>query len=130
VIAFSAAGAMENRFFFPQDALDQWIVDGMVDVQNGELLVVGEGRRYKLAEAVRVVREVSGSADSHDLVGHVKARQQLERLGAEIIESSMLLGDAAYDVDPGWVAAPILSGPKPEARSDVEILGALLRKGA
>jgi hypothetical protein len=121
---------MENRFFFPQDALDQWIVDGMVDVQNGELLIVSEGRRFKLAEAVRVVREVSGSVDSHDLVGHVKSRLQLEGLGAEIIESSMLLGDAAYDVDPGWVGDPIVSGGKPDSRSDVEILGTLLRRGS
>jgi len=121
---------MENRFFFPQAALDQWIVDGMVDVQNGELLIIGEGRRYKLAEAVRVVREVTGSADHHDLVGHVKARVQLEKLGAEIVESSMLLGDAAYDVDPGWVGAPVASSAVAGSRGDDEILSTLPGKSS
>jgi len=98
---------MENKFFFPQAALDSWTVDERVDVRNGELTVLGEGRRYALAEAVRVVREVSGSVDTHDLVGRVKARASLEQLGAEIVETSMLLGDAAYDVEPGWVASPV-----------------------
>ncbi|MGO9839193.1 MAG: hypothetical protein ACLP1X_33845 [Polyangiaceae bacterium] len=98
---------MENKFFFPEAALNQWIVDEVVDVQNGELTILGEGRRYRLAEAVRVVREVSGTVDGHDLVGRVKARTGLDQLGAEIVETSMLLGDAAYDVEPGWVGTPL-----------------------
>jgi hypothetical protein len=98
---------MENSVFFPQAALDEWIVDGTVDLSGGELTILGEGRRYRLAEAVRVLREVSGAGDSHDLVGRVKARAALEQLGAEIVESSMLLGDAAYDVEPGWAGTPI-----------------------
>jgi hypothetical protein len=98
---------MENRFFFPQGALDQWIVDELVELQKSELTILAEGRRYSLAEAVRVLREVSGSVDLHDLVGRVKPRKGLEQLGAEIIETSMLLGDTAYDVEPGWVGTPI-----------------------
>jgi hypothetical protein len=98
---------MENRVFFPQAALDQWIVDGTVDLTHGELTIMTEGRRYKLAEAVRVVREVSGAGDAHSLVGRVKTLSTLEALGAEIVESSMLLGDAAFDVEPGWVGTPV-----------------------
>jgi hypothetical protein len=97
----------ENRVFFPQEALDQWIVDATVDLRDGELTIVAEGRRFKLAEAVRVLREVSESADPHELVGRVKTRAHLEQLGAEIVESSMLLGDVAYDVEPGWVGIPV-----------------------
>jgi hypothetical protein len=98
---------MENRVFFPQAAMDEWIVDGTVDLQQNELTIVAEGRRYKLAEAVRVLREVSGTGDVHKLVGRVKACAYLEELGAEIVETSMLLGDAAYDVAPGWMGSPI-----------------------
>lgn len=98
---------MENRVFFPQAALDQWIVDGTVDLADGQLTILGEGRRYELAEAVHVLREVAGSGDPQSLVGRVKTRVALEQLGAEIVESSMLLGDAAYDVDPGWVGTPV-----------------------
>jgi hypothetical protein len=98
---------MTNRVFFPQAALDQWIVDGSVEFENGELTISAEGRRYRLAEAVRVLREVSGDGDSHELVGRVKARTYLEQLGAEIVETSMLLGEAAYDVEPGWLGIPV-----------------------
>jgi hypothetical protein len=98
---------MENRVFFPQTALDQWIVEGTVDLQQNELTILSGGRRYKLVEAARVLRELSGSGDPQELVGRVKARTYLEQLGAEIVESSMLLGDAAYDVEPGWLGVPV-----------------------
>jgi hypothetical protein len=98
---------MQNRVFFPQAALDQWIVDGAVELQNNELTILGEGRRYRLAEAVRVLREVGGGEDPNELVGRVKARGYLEQLGAEIMEHSMLVADTAYDVEPGWVGIPI-----------------------
>jgi hypothetical protein len=96
----------ENQLFFPQDALDRWIVDASVELQQGELSIVNEGRRFKLTEAVRILREVSGAGDAHELLGRVKTRAFLEELGAEIVEHSMLLGDAAYDVEPGWLGAP------------------------
>jgi hypothetical protein len=96
---------MENRIFFPQAALDEWIVAGTVDLQDGVLTILPAGRRYRLAEAVRVVRDASGGGDP-ELVGRVKARVYLEQIGAEIVETSMLMGDVAYDVEPGWVGVP------------------------
>jgi hypothetical protein len=98
---------MENRVFFPQTALDQWIVEGTVLLEDGVLTMVDEGRRYSLTEAVRVLREVSGAGDVYDLIGRVKTRPFLEQLGAELVETSMLLGEAAYDVEPGWAGLPV-----------------------
>jgi hypothetical protein len=134
---------MQNRVFFPQSALDQWIVDGSVDLQRGELTILGppgQGRRYQLEEAVRVVREVSGAGDGAQLIGRVKTRAWLEGQGAEIVETSMLIGDAAYDVEPGWAGTPV--GPfaeyattvaqaaagDPPARSDEELLASFLAR--
>ncbi len=99
--------AMENRLFFPQTALDQWILDGTADLSDGELRMSGEGRRYRLADAVRVLREVTETGDAHGLVGRVKPRASLEEQGAEIVETSMLIRDTAYDVEPGWVGLPL-----------------------
>ncbi len=96
----------ENRLFFPQSALDEWIVDGSVELVDGELVILSEGARFRLTEAVRVLEEVSGSGDANDLCGRVKDRAELEGLGAELVESSMLLGDAAYDTVPGWLGVP------------------------
>ena len=119
---------MPNRVFFPQAALDQWIVDGAVELTKGELTLLGEGRRYTLEEAVRVLREVSGAGDAPKVIGRVKTRAALEQQGAEIVESSMLFGDAAYDVEPGWVGTPI--GPMPPGRAEEELLARFLSKNA
>src|ERR1700690_957122 len=80
-----AGPRMENRVFFPQAALDQWIVDGTVELTGGELTLVSGARRYGLVEAVRVVREVSGAGDKLDLLGRVKTLPVLEKLGAELV---------------------------------------------
>jgi hypothetical protein len=78
-------------------------------------VILSEGLRFKLIEAVRVLEEVSGSGDTHDLRGRVKDRAELEGLGAELVESSMLLGDAAYDTVPGWCGTPVW---RPAGRRD------------
>jgi hypothetical protein len=106
-----------NRVFFPQSALDEWIGDGRVDLTGDELTIKPESRRYRILEAARIVREVTGLPDGNDLVGKVKTRQYLSGLGADLLENSMVLGDNAYDVVPGFVGAPVgtfeehLAGP-------------------
>jgi|JI10StandDraft_1071094.scaffolds.fasta_scaffold36143_2 hypothetical protein len=98
---------MSNRVFFPQLALDTWMVDGKVDMVQDELTILAEGRRYRLEESVRVVAEVTGAECPRGLVGKVKSRAALQELGAELMEQSMILGENAYDVVPGWTGAPI-----------------------
>ena len=92
--------------FFPQPALDQWILEGRIELSRAELILLAESRRYNIDEAVRVVTEVTGQPDPHGLVGKVKAKAELEGQGAEILETSMILGENAYDVVPGFVATP------------------------
>lgn len=119
---------MENRVFFPQLLVDQWGIDGKVDLASDNLILLVTGRRYKIEESVRVVVEVTGANDEHKLVGKVKPKAFLEELGAEILENSMILGDNAYDVVPGWAALP--DGPFDDAaakaakgaKSEVEML--------
>jgi hypothetical protein len=98
---------MQNRVFFPQAALDVWLTDGTVDLTGDELTIVAEGRRYRLEEAVRIVNEVSGTPDGNNLLGRVKGKRFLDERKAELMESSLLLGDNAYDVMPGWLGEPI-----------------------
>lgn len=97
---------MENRVFFPQSVVDQWAVDGKVDLMAGELILLAEDRRYKVEEAVRVVAEVTGASDDRKIVGKVRSKTALVEIGAELLETSMILGDNAYDVVPGWLAVP------------------------
>ena len=110
----------ENRLFFPQSALDEWIMDGSVELNDGILSILSESRRFRLTEAVRVLGEVSGSGDVRELDGRAKERAELETLGAEILESSMLLGDAAYDIVPGWLGSPV-EPPSVQSARDVRV---------
>jgi len=96
-----------NRVFFPQAALDQWISDGKVDLAGDELTIKPDARRYRILEAARILREVTGLQDVNELVGKVKTRHYLSGLGADLLENSMVLGDNAYDVIPGFVGAPV-----------------------
>jgi hypothetical protein len=137
-----------NRVFFPQMALDQWLGVGLVDLQGDELTILAEGRRYRIVEAAHIVREVSGQQDGNELVGKVKTRVFLGELGAELMEGSMVLGDNAYDIVPGFLAAPVgsfaqhmadsarsaqrptasSSGPASTPASDEELLAQFLLK--
>lgn len=127
---------MRNRVFFPQASLDQWGVEGKIELNPPELVILGEGRRYEIAEGVRIVLEVTGAADPHGILGKVKRKEDLENIGAEILEDSMIIGDNAYDVVPGWLGSPLtslaahLEGRSPAAAggppaSDEEILARL-----
>ncbi len=126
---------MRNRVFFPQIALDEWLTEARAELRNDELLVKAEGRKYRIIEGIRVLREVSGMSDGNELVGKVKSKAFLVELGAEILESSMILGDNAYDVVPGFIGAPtgsllnmpaVVSSPAPPPSSDEDLLAAFL----
>lgn len=128
---------MRNRVFFPQMALDEWLVEARAELSNDELTIKSENRKYRIIEGIRVLREVSGTADTHELIGKVKSKAFLVELGAEILESSMILGDNAYDVVPGFVGAPVgvqaaqsapisASPAPPPTSSDEDLLAAFL----
>lgn len=121
---------MQNRVFFPQASLDQWGVEGKIELTPTELVILAEGRRYGITEVVRVVGEVTGSPDPHGLLGKVRSRAELEGMGAEILEDSMILGDNAYDVVPGWAGVPttpfeahLLSPERASARAGRDAVG-------
>lgn len=97
---------MRNRVFFPQSCLDQWGVEGKIEVTPSELVILAEGRRYDIVEVVHVLREVTGSEDPHEILNKVKTKAGLQAMGAEIVESSMIIGDNAYDIVPGWAGTP------------------------
>jgi hypothetical protein len=131
---------MRNRVFFPQAALDDWVGDNRADIRGEDLSLRVEGRRYRIIEAVRVMREVTGADDPHELLGRVKTRAFLTELGAEMLENSMILGDNAYDVIQGFVGAPIgafadykKANPPTathDAKSDEELLYAFMSGAA
>jgi len=95
-----------TRVFFPDEALDAWLASGKAELAGGYLTTKPEGHRYRVVEAVRVLAEVTGGADAYQLVGSVKPLVYVRELGAELLGSSMVLDDNAYDIVTGWVAVP------------------------
>jgi hypothetical protein len=122
---------MQNRVFFPQASLDQWGVDGKIELSANELILLADGRAFKIIEAVHVVAEVTGANDGHKIIGKVKPKAALDEIGAEILENSMIIGDNAYDVVPGWMGTPttafadhLLSPQRMKARGGKTDVGA------
>lgn len=97
----------KNRVFFPQEALDRWLESGEVELSQGLLTIKTERRRYRLVEAARVLAEVSGLPDPHEVMGKVKTVGFLSELGASLLGQSMVIADNAYEIVPGWLGSPV-----------------------
>jgi len=97
----------KSRVFFPQEVIDRWLALGEVERTGAELWLRSERRRYRVVEAVRVVREVSGAPDPFDMAGTVKTLAFVTELGAELLGDSMIVGENAYETVIGWLGTPL-----------------------
>jgi hypothetical protein len=113
----------KNRVFFPQEALDRWLASGEVELVGSELTIRSENRKYRLVEAVRVLTEVSGVPDPNEIAGRVKTVAFLSELGAELLGGSMIIGDNAYEVVPGWLGSPVGSFAEHRAQQPEVVRG-------
>lgn len=103
----SSAAMNPSRIFLSQEALDSWIGEGRADIQGDVLIDKVGDRRFQLLEGVRFLSEVSGGADTEQLVGRVKDLVQLAAMGGEYMSDSVVLGELAYEVQPGFVGRPV-----------------------
>ncbi len=98
---------MGGLLFVSQAMLDSWAEQGKIDfVGNVMTLLSGEGigRSYALEPAVRFMNVLGEEKDPNALVHKVKSVTQLREMGAEPAEDSCILGDVAYEVQPGFLA--------------------------
>jgi len=98
---------MAGLLFVTQAMLDSWAGQGKIDfVGNVMTLLAGEGkgRSYALEPAVRFLKVLGADADPNGLLHKVKSAAQLRELGAEAVDDSVVLGDHAYEVEPGFLA--------------------------
>src|SRR5512139_3444621 len=114
--------------FVSQAMLDAWAEQGKIDfVGNVMTLLTGEGRgrSYALEPAVRFLKVLGAEADPNALLTKVKPVSQLREMGAEQVERSVVLGDLAYEVEPGFLAevsalqAAAAAQRNPALRADV-----------
>jgi hypothetical protein len=100
----SMAGGL---LFVTQPMLDSWAEQGRIELAGDVMTLLrgeGSGRTYALEPAVRFLRVVGAEGDPNALVSKVKPVAQLRGLGAEQVADSVVLGDVAYDVEPGFLA--------------------------
>lgn len=123
----------ENRVFFPQEALDDWLEQGRVLLVGDELTTTPEGRRLRVESALRFMAEVGAGSDPHGLVGKVKTLDQVLALKGEHCADSVVLGDCAYQVIEGFLGELLPSIRRRKAAkadgSQSDELSVMLREG-
>jgi hypothetical protein len=98
---------MAGLLFVSQAMLDSWAGQGKIDFVGDVMTLVagdGNGRSYALEPAVRFMKVIGAEADPNGLLHKVKTAAQLRDLGAEPLDGSCVLGDVAYEVQPGFLA--------------------------
>jgi len=92
--------------------VQQWTEEGRVHIEGNQMTLPEMGRMFRLTEAFYVERAVSDGGDVLGLKGRVKTRNQIAQLGGEVFLNSLVIGDAAYEGDPGFVGEPMQRSAK------------------
>ena len=96
-----------NRFFWPQELLDQWIVEEKINLDGQLLTLIEENRIYDVQQAVYFTSDVGDGDDKYNLIGRVKEKSTLEEMEAEHYMDSVLIDESAYQVVPGFTGEPV-----------------------
>lgn len=117
-----------TKLFLPQTQLEEWALADKADLREGKLVVMEEGNAsYPAVPAVHFKQLVSGE-DTHQLVSKVKTESQLAGLGAEQMADSVILGETAYEVVPGYLAE-VATAPRPSDKrssNETDLLAAFI----
>ena len=90
------------RLFLPQATLEQWASEGLADLKEGTLYLDSNKLPHRVAPAVHFAKLASG-ADGNRLLATVKTTAQLEQMGAEQMLDSVIVGEDAYQIVPGYL---------------------------
>lgn len=116
------------RIFVAQTPVDTWLSTGGVSLEQDLLRVSGPPSvDLFINPAVWFERIDGGEADPHDVVGRVKTSQELAQMGADHYESSVVMGDYAYTVRPGFIAT-VVDARGAEVRLDGPTWGRLMQQ--
>ncbi len=98
---------MAGLLFVAQAMLDSWAGQGKIDFVGNVMTLLagdGKGRSYALDPAVRFLSVLGADADPNQLLRKVKSLAHLKEIGAEAVDTSVIMGDVGYEVEPGFLA--------------------------
>jgi hypothetical protein len=113
---------MAVKVFISQGAVDTWVSSDQAELSGNLLSFKGRPGTLDLVPASLFRRISAGNTDPHTLVGKVLDEEAILALGGETYMSSVLLGEIAYDVEPGFIGVP---AGATDAQVAVETLRAL-----
>lgn len=97
------------RIFVAQSLIDTWLNEGWI-LLDGELLRLSAGgapTSLFISPAVYFLNVDGSDDDPYQVVGCVKSSQELSQMAAEHYETSVIMGEQAYTVEPGFMAVPV-----------------------
>lgn len=116
------------RIFVAQTLVDAWLATGRVTLERDLLRLSGPPSvDLFINPAVWFERIDGGDADPYDVLGRVKTSQELAQMNADHYESSVVVGDYAYTVQPGFVAT-VVDAKGGEVRLDGQSWGRLVQE--
>jgi hypothetical protein len=93
---------LHPRMFIAQSTIEAWLDSGLAVLGDQRVELLARRATYALVPAVRFVAVV-GDGPAAALVGRVLAEARVMALGGELVGSSVVLGDTAFEVEPGWI---------------------------
>lgn len=102
---------MPLKLFIPQEALDSWLSAEKVNLDGEILRLLGTDIALRLVPGCHF-KGLQAGKDEQSLVGKVKAKAAVTAMGAEMYMDSVILGEAAYEIEMGFVGKPVgAAGP-------------------
>ena len=93
---------LHPRMFIAEKTLESWLDSGSVEVEDNVVHLKNHGRRYDLTPAVRFLSVVPDGGGA-ELIGKVLTESRIFELGGELMGDSVLFGEAAFQVESGFV---------------------------
>jgi hypothetical protein len=115
---------MAVKVFISQGAIDSWVSAELVEIAGSRISFHGRPGALELVPASLFRRISAGQTDPHTLVGKVLDEEAILALGGETYMSSVLMGEIAYDVEPGFLGVPTNAGEGPAVVATLRDLAA------
>ena len=96
-----------SRLFISVERLDSWTAEGRASLEGDRMTLTELKRSFVMKPAVHFVRATGQDHDPNDLIGRVKSKEALEKMGAEQMASSVIYNDTAYDIIDGFIGEPL-----------------------